>query len=74
VSSKITQAITIMRTTVSIEDELFAQAAQFCEPNSDKASVIREAMKTFVRVKAAQRLVALGGKKPEMEDIPRQRG
>lgn len=68
------QVMSIMRTTVSIEDELFAQAAQFCEPNSDKASVIREAMKTFVRVKAAQRLAALGGKRPEMEDIPRQRG
>jgi hypothetical protein len=62
-----------MRTTVSIEDELFDQAAQFCEPNSDKASVIREAMQTFVRVNAAKRLAALGGKQPEMEDIPRRK-
>ena len=62
-----------MRTTVSIEDELFEQAAQFCEPNSDKASVIREAMQTFVRVNAAKRLAALGGNQPEMEDIPRRK-
>lgn len=62
-----------MRTTVSIEDELFDQAAQFCEPNSDKASVIREAMQTFVRVNAAKRLAALGGNQPEMEDIPRRK-
>lgn len=62
------------RTTVSIEDELFTQAAQFCLPNSDNASVVREAMKTFVRVNTAQRLIALSGKKPEMEYIPRQRG
>jgi hypothetical protein len=63
-----------MRTTVSIEDELFDQAAQFCEPNSDKASVIREAMQTFVRVNAAKRLAALGSNQPEMEDIPRRKG
>ena len=63
-----------MRTTVSIEDELFDQAAQFCEPNSDKASVIREAMQTFVRVNAAKRLAALGSNQPEMEDIPRCKG
>lgn len=62
-----------MRTTVSIEDELFDQAAQFCEPNSDKASVIREAMQTFVRVNAAKRLAALGGNQPGMEDIPRRK-
>jgi hypothetical protein len=63
-----------MRTTVSIEDELFDQAAQFCEPNSDKASVIREAMQTFVRVNAAKRLAAIGSNQPEMEDIPRRKG
>ena len=63
-----------MRTTVSIDDELFDQAAQFCEPNSDKASVIREAMQTFVRVNAAKRLAALGSNQPEMEDIPRRKG
>ncbi|WP_299079271.1 type II toxin-antitoxin system VapB family antitoxin [uncultured Paraglaciecola sp.] len=61
-----------MRTTISIEDELFEQAAQFCPPNSDKASVIREAMKVFVRLQAAKRLASLGGESPNMEDIPRR--
>ena len=63
-----------MRTTISIEDELFEQAAQFCPPNSDKASVIREAMQTFVRIQAAKRLAALGGLDPKMKDIPRRKG
>ncbi|XOV80628.1 MAG: type II toxin-antitoxin system VapB family antitoxin [Aestuariibacter sp.] len=63
-----------MRTTISIEDELFEQAAQFCPPNSDKASVIREAMQTFVRLQAAKRLATLGGANPDMEDIPRRKG
>lgn len=62
-----------MRTTISIEDELFEQAAQFCPPNSDKASVIREAMQTFVRVQAAKRLATLGGANPEMEEMPRRK-
>lgn len=61
-----------MRTTISIEDELFEQAAQFCPPNSDKASVIREAMQSFVRLQAAKRLASLGGASPEMKDIPRR--
>ncbi len=63
-----------MRTTISIEDELFEQAAQFCPPNSDKASVIREAMQTFVRLQAAKRLATLGGVNPQMENIPRRKG
>ena len=63
-----------MRTTVSIDDALFENAAQFCEPNSDKASIIREAMQTFVRIQAAKRLVSLAGKFPEIKDIPRKKG
>ncbi|BDX07136.1 type II toxin-antitoxin system VapB family antitoxin [Planctobacterium marinum] len=63
-----------MRTIITIEDELFEQAAQFCPPGSDKASVIREAMQTFVRLKAAKRLATLGGANPEIEDIPRRKG
>ncbi|WP_420934278.1 type II toxin-antitoxin system VapB family antitoxin [Alteromonas sp. A081] len=62
-----------MRTTISIEDELFEQAAEFCPPNSDKASVIREAMQTFVRLQAAKRLATLGGATRDMKDIPRRR-
>ncbi len=62
-----------MRTTVSIEDELYEKAAQFCSPNSDKATVIREAMKAFVRVEAAKRLASLGGASPDMEQIPRRK-
>lgn len=63
-----------MRTTISIDDELFEQAAQFCPPNADKASVIREAMQTFVRLQAAKRLATLGGANPEMEEISRRKG
>lgn len=64
-----------MRTTVTIDDALYEQAMELAEPGMDKPSdLLREAVKTYVRVQAARRLAALGGTAPEMQDIPRRRG
>ena len=62
-----------MRTTVSIDDELYQRALDVADPGMDKGDLFREAMKVFVRVQAGKRLAALGGKAPGMRDIPRQR-
>jgi len=62
-----------MRTTVTIDDALYEEALEMADPNMDKADLFREAIKTFVRVRAAQRLAALGGRQPDMADIPRRR-
>ena len=62
-----------MRTTVTIEDALYQQALDMADPGMDKADLFREAIRTFVRVQAAKRLAALGGKAPDMADIPRRR-
>lgn len=62
-----------MRTTVTIDDALYEKALQVADPSMDKADLFREAVKTFVRVQAAKRLVALGGTAPEMPDVPRRR-
>lgn len=62
-----------MRTTVTIDDELYEKALEMADPTMDKADLFREAIKTFVRVQAAKRLAALGGAAPEMKDISRQR-
>ncbi len=62
-----------MRTTVTIDDALYEEALQVAEPGMDKAELIREAMKTFVRVQAAKRLASLGGAMPDMPEIPRRR-
>jgi hypothetical protein len=43
------------------------------DPGMDKAELVREAMKVFIRVQAAKRLAALDGAAPAMRDIPRQR-
>lgn len=61
-----------MRTTVTIDDALYEQAIEMADPDMDKANIFREAMKTFVRVQAAKRLAALGGKAPNMDVIPRR--
>lgn len=61
-----------MRTTVTIDDELYAQALEMADPGMDKADIFREAVKTFVRVQAAKRLASLGGTSPEMQIAPRR--
>lgn len=60
-------------TTVTIEDALYEKALEVADPGMDKSDIFREAFKTFVRVQAAKRLAALGGKAPEIQDVPRRR-
>ncbi len=62
-----------MRTTVTIDDALYESAVQAADPGMDRADIIREAIKVFVRVQAGKRLAALGGKAPAMKDISRRR-
>lgn len=62
-----------MRTTVTIDDELYEKALAAADPSMDKADLFREAVKTFVRVQAAKRLAALGAVAPDMPEIARRR-
>ena len=62
-----------MRTTISIDDALYQKAIELADPGMDKAELFREAVKTFVRIQAGKRLIALGGAASEMPDIPRRR-
>ena len=62
-----------MRTTVTIDDELYGRALEVADPGMDKADLFREAMKMFVRVQAGKRLATLGGRAPRMKPIPRRR-
>lgn len=62
-----------MRTTVTIDDALYAKALEVADTNMDKSDIFREAIKTFVRVQAAKRLAALGGTMPEIQEVPRRR-
>jgi hypothetical protein len=62
-----------MRTTVTIDDELYQRALELADPEMDKGDLFREAIKVFVRVQAGKRLASVGGKAPRMKDIPRRR-
>jgi Arc/MetJ family transcription regulator len=62
----------VMRTTVTIDDDLYAKALEMADPEMDRADLFREAIKTFVRVQAAKRLAALGGVSPEMPEVRRR--
>jgi Arc/MetJ family transcription regulator len=63
----------LLRTTITIDDELYQRALDVADPEMDKADLFREAMRVFVRVQAAKRLAALGGQAPKMKMIPRRR-
>lgn len=62
-----------MRTTVTIDDDLYQRALDVADPGMDKGDLFREAVKVFVQVQAGKRLAALGGQAPSMKDIPRRR-
>jgi Arc/MetJ family transcription regulator len=62
-----------VRTTITVDDELYRQALELAEPGIEKADLLREAMRVFVRVQSGKRLAALGGKSPKMGNIPRRR-
>lgn len=62
-----------MRTTVTIDDDLYQRGLELADPEMDKANLFREAMNVFIRVQIGKRLSALGGKAPDMKSIPRRK-
>ncbi|KWO47941.1 antitoxin of toxin-antitoxin stability system [Burkholderia sp. MSMB1459WGS] len=55
-----------MRTTVTVDDTLYARTLKLAEPGISPADLFRAALETFVRVQAGQRLAALGGRAPDI--------
>lgn len=45
---------------------------QWADPGIDKAELLRDALRTFIRAQSAKRLVALGAWRSEMPDVPRR--
>ena len=62
-----------MRTTLTIDDQLFARAVALAEPGVEKSELIRECVKAFIQRQTARRLAALGGQAPDIELAPRRR-
>lgn len=61
-----------MRTTITIDDALYKKALDLADSKLDAADLFREAINTFIRVQAGKRLAALGGRAPQMPDVPRR--
>lgn len=62
-----------MRTTVTIDDELLAKAAQLTGVQENTA-LLRQGLQTLIRVESARRLAALGGTDTSAKPAPRRRG
>lgn len=62
-----------MRTTLTIDDELFAKAVALAEPGMDKADLLKECVRAYIQRQSARRLAALGGEIPDMEPAQRRR-
>ncbi len=62
-----------MRTTITVDDDLFDKFKELMDPGLNNNELIREALKIAYRIESTRRLIALGGTAPEMQDIPRRR-
>jgi Arc/MetJ family transcription regulator len=60
-----------MRTTLALDDDLIAQAQAYTGL-TEKAALVREALKALIAREAARRLARLGGSMPDLQDIPRR--
>jgi Arc/MetJ family transcription regulator len=61
-----------MRTTVTLDDELVAQAREYTGIK-EMSALLREALTYVVQREASRRLAAMGGSMPEMKARPRGR-
>ncbi|KIZ40404.1 MULTISPECIES: type II toxin-antitoxin system VapB family antitoxin [Rhodopseudomonas] len=61
-----------MRTTIAIDDELFAKAQGYAGVE-EKSAVIRTALQAYVELEAGRRLALMGGSMPDAKAPPRRR-
>ncbi|MCB2008974.1 MAG: type II toxin-antitoxin system VapB family antitoxin [Rhodoferax sp.] len=62
-----------MRTTITIDDDLYDKAVALADPGVEKSELIRECVRAFIQLQTARRLAALGGTVPDMDLAPRRR-
>jgi Arc/MetJ family transcription regulator len=61
-----------MRTTVTIDDELLAEA-QRLSGIEERPMLLREALRALIERESARRLAALGGSEKRLKPVPRRR-
>lgn len=60
-----------MRTTLNIDNELYAKAVALTGIH-EKTALLRESLKALIERESARRLAMLGGSEPELEAMPRR--
>jgi Arc/MetJ family transcription regulator len=61
-----------MRTTVTLDDQLLAQAQELCG-SLERTALLKEALHALVDRESARRLAALSGSQPDLKPISRRR-
>ncbi len=61
-----------MRTTLTLDDDLLAQAHQI-SGLTERTQLLREALLALVQRESARRLAKLGGTEGQLQPIPRRR-
>jgi Arc/MetJ family transcription regulator len=61
-----------MRTTITLDDELVAEA-QTLSGVKEKSALVREALTALIARESARRLARLGGSEPALRSVPRRR-
>jgi Arc/MetJ family transcription regulator len=62
----------MMRTTVTLDDDLVEKAMELTGI-SEIPALLRDGLRTLVRVESARRLATLGGTDPDASGAPRRR-
>lgn len=60
-----------MRTTIALDDDLLAKA-EALTGLSEKAALVREALRALIQRESAKRLALLAGSEPMLADVPRR--
>lgn len=60
-----------MRTTLALDDDLVAEA-QRLTGTTEKAALIRQALRALIERESARRLAQLAGSEPEVKPVPRR--
>jgi Arc/MetJ family transcription regulator len=60
-----------MRTTLSLDDDLLAEA-QRLTGTTEKSALVRQAFGALIERESARQLARLGGSEPNLTDIPRR--
>ena len=61
-----------MRTTINIDDELLATAAEMTGI-TEKTALVRVALERLIAGEASRRLARMGGTQPDLRPIPRRK-